>query len=33
MTELDERQERLCEEAPADYGDLTALYVNCSRVC
>jgi multimeric flavodoxin WrbA len=30
MTELDERQERLCEHAPADYSDLTALFVNCT---
>jgi len=30
MTELDERQRRLCDEAPADYSDLTALYVNCT---
>jgi multimeric flavodoxin WrbA len=30
MTDLDERQERLCAAAPADYSDLTALYVNCT---
>jgi multimeric flavodoxin WrbA len=30
MTDLDERQERLCATAPADYSDLTALYVNCT---
>jgi multimeric flavodoxin WrbA len=27
---LDERQERLCREAPADYSDLKALYINCT---
>ena len=30
MTDLDERQEQLCATAPADYSDLTALYVNCT---
>jgi multimeric flavodoxin WrbA len=30
MTELDERMERLGAEAPADYSDLRALYVNCT---
>jgi multimeric flavodoxin WrbA len=30
MSRLDERQERLCDEAPADYSDLTAIYVNCT---
>ena len=27
---LDERQARMCEERPADYSDLRALFVNCT---
>jgi multimeric flavodoxin WrbA len=29
-TRLDERQIRMCEEAPADYSDLRALFINCT---
>jgi multimeric flavodoxin WrbA len=27
---LSDKQKRLCEEAPADYSDLTALFINCT---
>jgi multimeric flavodoxin WrbA len=30
MTELSERDRRLCDEAPATYRDLRALFVNCT---
>ena len=30
MAELDERQEQLSEQAPADYSDLRALFINCT---
>jgi multimeric flavodoxin WrbA len=30
MSELSERDRRLCDEAPAEYSDLSALYINCS---
>jgi multimeric flavodoxin WrbA len=30
VAELDEIQQRLCDDAPADYSDLRALYVNCT---
>ena len=30
MTNLDERQEQLCATAPADFSDLTALFINCT---
>ncbi len=30
MSRLDAKQERLCEESPWDFSDLTALFVNCT---
>jgi multimeric flavodoxin WrbA len=30
MTELSTREQDLCSTAPASYGDLTALYLNCT---
>jgi multimeric flavodoxin WrbA len=30
MAELSERQERLCRDAPWDFSDLRAIYINCT---
>ena len=33
MTELTERQERMCAESRWDFSDLRAVYINCSLKC
>src|SRR5213594_3447572 len=30
MPELTPKQEQLCEDAPSDFSDLSAVYINCT---